>query len=345
MGVIDEDGRPIRGSGALPWVGGSGGVGDMSGVSFSRNIMEQPPSQQKKGNFVADFNKMIEDIKVNAAPPMETNEQAGPGEPRDQFVPVYPPGTTDESRAIYGGNGETPQQREERRAQAELDIKAKRQAQAARMRAAKKAKQEERRNGGTGVLPKLAMSERAGQKAEPVEVRGHDEGHGVSPNGMPDLSRDRGAGGAGVPEAGAEGQVPAENLQPQLKPIPPVVQQQLREAVIVASQPFHIHPAAFRDMPLDQAEHMLNELRAQVAALSQMIEERRQATVPDREDTCTWCGNVSQTGRQFGRFPFELEAGTGQWRAVSTCRSSVCLAKQNAFVEKIQVQLRAERGA
>lgn len=341
MGVIDEDGRPIRGSGALPWAGGSGGVGDMSGVSFSRNLLEQPPSQQKKGNFVADFNKMIEDIKVNGAPPVETTETTAPVTPK--FTPVYPPGTTDESRAIYGGNGESPQQRAERRAQTEIEIKAKRQAQAARMREAKKRKQEER-NGGTGLLPKSTLSKREGQEAEPVEVRGHDEGHGVSPDGMPDLPRDRGTGGAGVPEAGAEGQVSAQDLQPQLKPIPPVVQQQLREAVIVASQPFHIHPSAFQNMPLDQAEHMLNELRAQIAALSQMIEERRQATVPDREDTCTWCGNVSQTGRQFGRFPFELEAGTGQWRAVSTCRSSVCLAKQNAFVEKIQAQLKTERG-
>lgn len=342
MGVIDEDGRPIRGSGALPWGGGSGGVGDMSGVTFSRNIMEKPPSQVTKGNFVADFNKMIEDIKVNGAAPVETTETTAPVTP-PKFTPVYPPGTTDESRAIYGGNGETPQQRAERRAQTEIEIKAKRQEQARRMREAKKKKQEER-NGGTGLLPKPALPKREGQEAESVEVRGHDEGHGVSPDGMSDVPRDRGPSGAAVPEAGAERQVPAENLQPQLKPIPPAVQQQLREAVIVASQPFHVHPSAFRDMPLDQAEHMLNELRAQVAALSQMVEERRQAQVPDREDTCTWCGNVSQTGRQFGRFPFELEAGSGQWRAVSTCRSSVCLAKQNAFVEKIQAELKAERG-
>lgn len=355
MGVIDEDGRPIRGAGALPWTGGSGGVGDISGVTFSRNIFEKPPSQVKKGNFMADWDRMIADIRSNEAPPLETNEEAGPLPPRNRPMtreealatvpPVYPPGTSDESRAIYGGSGESPEQKRIRRLAAKEAIRLRRVERAKLMRVAKKAKQEALRNGGTGAVSEPALSEHGGgpKKAGQVEVRGDDEGHGVSSNGLPDLSQPGGDVPASGPRTGAQGQVPAEGLQPQLRAIPPEVQDQLRQAVIIAAQPFHVNPQMFASMPMEQAEHLLNELRAQAAAISQLIEERRQNEVPDRSDICTICLKPFPGGIFFARFPFELEAGSNQWRAVYSCRDRNCLAKFQELTEKIQAQLKAER--
>jgi hypothetical protein len=384
MGELDEDGRPIRGSGALPYGGASGGSGDMSGVTFSRNIFEHPPSQQVKGNFVKDFSKLISDIQAGKLPPADVSDVSGgqpappePGKVSDEVLDAaarvfHPEGTTKEAREIYGGLGETPEQKARRRAQSKVEAKAyhaaqlkkKRQEQMAKARAAKISKRAEReaeeraenarseyfdevdreaeQNGGAVAVPESEMSE-SGERtvAESDEIRGQDQRRGISANGLPDLSRAGGAGSAGVPEAHQDGTAGTQGHRGGLSQ---EQFQRVQAALIIASQPFHINAATFAQIPFEQAEHLLSELQVQVKAIGDLVEGRRQAEQVDNGSKCTWCSEPFN-GPYFARFPFELEVGSGQWRAIYSCRKAPCLAKFNAATEEIQKQLRAEREA
>ena len=337
MGVLDEEGRPIRGAGALPYEGFSGGTGDMSGVTFARNIMERPPSQNSnKGEFLDKFNQLIESIQSGEGKDPVVTDVSG----------ANPETLIDEKKEIFGGMGETLEERQRRRLAAREQIKAatklKRQEHAAKMRAIKKAKREALKNGGAVAVSEPEVSERDERaEAGSVEVRGDDEGSGVSPDGMPDVSRAGSGGGAGVPEVQQNGQARAQNNSERLSPEQFA---RLQQALIIASQPFHVNPQMFAQMPLEQAENLLSELHIQAKAIGDLIQGRRQSEILDDGSRCTWC-KAPFNKEWFARHPFELEIGSNQWRAIYSCRKAECLAKQNAAVEEIGKRLRAERGA
>lgn len=306
MGIVDEDGRPVRGAGALPYAGASGGTGDMSGVSFTRNILEKPPSTTgTQSKFMSIYDQVMKDVAAGKLPDADIAD-------------------------VPGAKGrETAEERKERQ-----------RAQMAKARAAKQVKRGAKSNGGAVAVPESEVQEQgkrgAGKRAE---VRGHDQGPGVSPNGMPDLPRPGSDSGTGVPAARQDDQASGQSIQSQL------TEKQLRAAIIVATQPFHINVQQIVALPVEQCEHIINELRAQTAALGETINAKRQEEQGEDLSKCMWCGEPYPHGKFFARTPFEIPPMSGQWQSVHSCQKGACLAKFNEMSDRLMRAIKAERGA
>src|SRR5215472_3512428 len=300
--VLDEDGRPVRGAGALPFVGGAGGVGDMSGVTFSRNIMEKPPSPNTQGTFMDKFSQMIADVAAGKAGEVLDTPTLTPKQPKNYDKAVR--------------------------------MKANREAAAQRMRdyhARKRAEKEAGLNGKSVEMSESHLSEPRKRQAVagPAGVQGADQQHGVSPIRMSDVSRAGGDVNGSLPEI----QQDLETADPSLQPF------------IANQQPFNINVQMFMDCPIQAAQELLDELRKQTEDLAKVIEQRRHDEQVDDESKCTWCKQPFTNGYPFARHPFEIGGvGSGQWRSIRSCRNKNCLDKQNEAYDRIDRDMRAERG-
>ena len=301
----------IQRAGALPYQP-SGLMGEFrSGFSFSRNVLEKVPVGEGKGEkFMEDYERMIKEM--------------GEGASLEEVAPDLVNGLP--------GAAEGQKPKLDRRAQ---------MARAREVLAAKRAKNRDKKLHGTSSMQNAAVSEPdVRQAAGAAEVRGKDGGRGVSPDGVSGVSRSGSVPGAGDGEvrAGAPAGNPAIQSQPQLTP------EVIDIALRIARMPFHIHDKIFMTMPLEAAEHLLDELRRQVQALGQGLGARREQEKQDDPTKCTWCKEAFN-GPYFARFPFKLESGLGQWRAIYSCRKAACLEKFQTFIENVGKQLRAERNA
>ena len=208
-------------------------------------------------------------------------------------------------------------------------MKANREAQSKRMKARWAARRAEK-NGRAVEMPQSYLSE-PGQGQTPTGsagVQGTNQQHGVSSVRVPDLSRTGGDVDGSIPE-----------IQPHIEAADPSLQ-----PFIANQHPFNINVQMFLEMPLDHAQAVLDELRAQTSALAEAIEHRRQEEKADDPSKCLFCKQPFPEGRYFTRFPFELLPGSNQWRAIYACRKQGCLDKLQMAVDKIQKAIQDERG-
>lgn len=260
---------------------------------------------------MADFQKMIADVAAGESSPADITDVSS-GE---------------------SARKETQSERMKR-------LWAERKAKGERLGGAKK-------NGRAVAVSKSEMPERGERpQAGSAAVQGHDQGPGLPSNGLSDLSRagsDSSAGHAEVRQNAAPG---AEDLQSRLAASgisPNNIPVAINAAAQLGLQPFHINPAMFANLPLEQALHLLDTLRAQTSAIAQMLEERRQTEQAEDLTRCMWCKKEYPNGRFFARTPFEIPVGSGQWHSVHSCANATCLGKFNEAVDKIQREIRAER--